>query len=157
VAIFVKPAGREWPRSPGCKEIDLTGGFWFEEVGERRTRIIFAATIDPHIALPALIINWVIANIAVRDSRSSIIREHLSRLVSPHPPSPYPFIHPLCAVHHCSCFLFTRKAYNPVSFHICRAFHTPHFTAFHRVLQPFTFTAFSRGSLRVAAVQYLSP
>ena len=26
VAIFIKPAGPEWPRTPGCKRVDLVGG-----------------------------------------------------------------------------------------------------------------------------------
>jgi len=40
VAIYMRPAGPEWPRTPGCKEVDLTGGYWFEAVGPNKTRVL---------------------------------------------------------------------------------------------------------------------
>lgn len=65
VGIYLKPASsEEWPRTPGCKRSDLVGGFWFEPQGRGKTRVIQVATVDPHILLPAFILNWVIVNVA---------------------------------------------------------------------------------------------
>jgi len=40
VAIYIRPAGPEWPRTPGCKAVDLTGGYWFQAVGPNETRVL---------------------------------------------------------------------------------------------------------------------
>ena len=67
VAIYLAPASREdFPRTPGCHPVDLTGGYWFEPCGARgeKTRVVNVATIDPHAFLPQWFLNFVIANIA---------------------------------------------------------------------------------------------
>lgn len=40
VALYMRPAGPEWPRTPGCTAVDLTGGYWFEAVGPNKTRVL---------------------------------------------------------------------------------------------------------------------
>ena len=42
----------------------MTGGFWFEALGPKKTRVINVATIDPHMPIPAWVLNWLLGNVA---------------------------------------------------------------------------------------------
>jgi hypothetical protein len=61
--ISVKP-DNDYPRTPGVRAVDLTGGYWFEPVTKSKTRVIFLASVDPHIYLPDFLLNWILANVA---------------------------------------------------------------------------------------------
>jgi len=85
IAIYFCPASEEeWPRTLNCRPIDATGGYWFETVKRKVkvkvkgkggieeeieeeievTRAVLVATLDLHMAIPQVVLNFLLVNVA---------------------------------------------------------------------------------------------